>query len=498
MNPPALETLEAAAAQGDPGASIALANRLLAEHPAGTPRHHEGLQRLEREATGPRAAEALWLLGAYHLQVTGTGGAHARARRWLREAASTGMPPAIDRLADLELSQLDGSGSIDGARELQQSLADQGYQRAAWEAAYLCAQAPDVDGAEVATAFLRACALGYPPAYFSLGLRFASGDGVGRDPELGWALLRRAADGGFAGAAEAAAALCPGFETRDEALRLHAAFKANLVDAHTLLGQLRPGIPGPGRAVHPLVLRVESHLAQVRHPAIGTDDAGRLCIRAQAAPRSVGNTSWTWLSQAPRVATCSGFATLEECAHLINKVATALRPASEYRRGNSANEDAELESFSGRGHPIGALHTDAVTRMLERKVVVMTGRSMRKLEPCSIVCYRPGEEYRPHVDFFSDEQILINRRSRSDFGGQRVATFLLYLRAPDAGGETSYPRAGVEVAGESGMAVIHYNVTPDGRQDHASLHAGRPIVRGEKWLWRSTLRAHSLYDPEDA
>jgi hypothetical protein len=47
------------------------------------------------------------------------------------------------------------------------------------------------------------------------------------------------------------------------------------------------------------------------------------------------------------------------------------------------------------------------------------------------------------------------------------------------------------------MGVIHYNVTATGEQDHASLHSGKPIVRGEKWLWRSTLRKRSLYRRDD-
>lgn len=498
MSQPTLEVLQAATAQGDPGAAIALANRLLAEYAQGTLRHAQGLQLLERQAHGPRAAEAQWLLGAYYLQVSTGGSAHQRAYGWLEQAAAHGVAPAIDRLADLQLSQLAGPCSAHAAQLLQQSLADQGYQRAAWEAAYLLAQDAEADGIQVAAGFLRACALGYPPAYFSVGLRFAMGEGVARDSELGWALLRRAADGGFAGAAEAAAVLCPGMDASDAARRLHVAFKANLADAHPLLGQLRPGKPGPGAPIHPLVHQLESHLARVEHEAITLDANGRLRIRAAAAARHATNTAWSWLSQQPRVAVCRDFATFEECSHLVNKVAAAMRPASEYRRGNSANEDAELQSFSGLGHPIGALHTDAVTRMLERKVSAMTEWPIDRLEPCSIVCYRHGEEYKPHVDFFTDAQVATNRSARGDFGGQRIATFLLYLRAPEAGGETAYLAPGIDVSGEPGMAVIHYNVTPDGRQDEASVHAGKPIAQGEKWLWRSTLRAHSLYDPEDA
>lgn len=42
--------------------------------------------------------------------------------------------------------------------------------------------------------------------------------------------------------------------------------------------------------------------------------------------------------------------------------------------------------------------------------------------------------------------------------------------------------------------MLHYNVSADGEADPASLHAGRPIEGGEKWLWRSTLRANPLVE----
>ena len=474
-----------------PEARVALANGLLSGNPPGSVEHERGLELLRAEAAADGGAHARWLLGAYYLQVSSRSGAHSQALHWLGRAAADGIPPAVDRLADLHLSGLGGKASPESALSLQLRLADQCYQRAAWEAAYLLDNLGPLDGLDAASAFLRACALGYPPAYYSLGLRFATGDGVGRDVGFGVALLRRAADGGFAGAAEAAAAFAAGDDGKSD---WYARLKINLHEAHPLLAGLVPGRPDGLRPAHPMVYQLERHLVSIGHPALGLDGDGRAVVAPDFAARRVpGPRAWTWLSTQPRVAVCPGFATAEECAHLVNKVAAALKPAAEYRRGNSANENAELESFSGRGHPIAALHTDSVTRMLERRVAAMAQWPMEQLEPCSIICYRPGEEYSPHVDFFSDEQIAANARLRRDFGGQRVATFLVYLKAPAAGGATSYLHSGLDVVGEDGMGVIHYNVTPDGAQDPASVHAGRPVVSGEKWLWRSTLRAHSLY-----
>jgi prolyl 4-hydroxylase len=74
-----------------------------------------------------------------------------------------------------------------------------------------------------------------------------------------------------------------------------------------------------------------------------------------------------------------------------------------------------------------------------------------------------------------------------------VASFLLCLKAPDAGGETVYDHTGLSVKYETGMATLHFNVTPDGSPDAQSLHHGCPVQLGQKWLLRTTLRENSLY-----
>lgn len=474
---------------------LAVANRLMAQHAPGSADHERGLELLQAEAAADGGVEARWLLGAYFLQVSSRRDAHAQALRWLRLAAAEGTAPAVDRLADLYLSGLAGEVSDSQALDLQLRLANQGYQRAAWEAAYLMDRLGPYQQLDATTAFLRACALGFPPAYYSLGLRFVAGHGVARDVAFGRALLRRAADAGFLGAAEAAGEHAGDAEDSD---RWHERLKENLHAVHPMLARLAPGRPDTSRRTHPMLPQLERHFVSIGHPSLRLAADGRAVIVRDGSEQPASRApAWTWLSHHPRLAVCRDFASREECAHLINKVAAAMKPATAYRRGNSANEDAELESFNGQGHPVAALHTDSVTRLLERRVAMMTDWPMEKLEPCSIIRYRPGEEYKPHVDFFSDGQIEANRRIRRDFGGQRMATFLLYLKAPDAGGETSYLEPGVNVTGEDGMGVIHYNVTSSGMQDPASLHAGRPIIRGEKWLWRSTLRQHSLYDSSD-
>ena len=65
-------------------------------------------------------------------------------------------------------------------------------------------------------------------------------------------------------------------------------------------------------------------------------------------------------------------------------------------------------------------------------------------EPCQVLRYRPGEEYKRHPDFFdpADTEELRN-------GGQRMATFIIYLSTlpRSSGGSTVFPRTGQRGAG---------------------------------------------------
>lgn len=64
---------------------------------------------------------------------------------------------------------------------------------------------------------------------------------------------------------------------------------------------------------------------------------------------------------------------------------------------------------------------------------------------------------------------------------------LFYLNDVEEGGATSFPRwlnaessQPLRVKPEAGMAVLFYNMLPDGNYDERSQHAAEPVVKGEK------------------
>jgi prolyl 4-hydroxylase len=492
-----LEQQGLAARAAGPDAMVKIANALLAGHGYGTDEHDLGHALLLEAAQRDGGIEAKWLLGAYYLQVSSRPGARDHVARWLQEATRAGMPMAADRLSDLYLRGWGVPCAPGRALALLDALAAQGYARAAWEAGYLRSSWRLGEDGHENHAFARACALGYPFAYYSLGLRFALGAGVRQDAALARALLLRAADAKIPDAAAAAASLAPESVCGAEAAKWYGSLKANLDTAQLLLQQLHPAQLNEAAPLNPRLPAVENHFATLGHPAFKMDGNGRLYVVSDgSASLRANDSAWDWRSDAPRVGIREHFATREECAHLINSITPRLAQPGDYRRPGD-NDAGEVSHFNGSGSPIGTLYADPVVRTLERRVAEATQWSLDAIEPSSIIRYQHGQEYRPHVDFFTDGQVERNAIDRQDYGGQRIATFLLYLRAPEEGGETHYHGSGLSVSGSPGMGVIHYNVTPEGQNDLASRHSGRAIVRGEKWVWRSALRANTFDHPAD-
>jgi prolyl 4-hydroxylase len=100
--------------------------------------------------------------------------------------------------------------------------------------------------------------------------------------------------------------------------------------------------------------------------------------------------------------------------------------------------------------------------------------------------YAVGERFKPHHDFL-DPANEAYRNTLSRFG-QRIATFLIYLNDAYSVGETSVPAIGLNFRAETGDALFFANVTREGAPDPSTLHAGRPPLSGEKWVFSQWIR----------
>jgi hypothetical protein len=130
---------------------------------------------------------------------------------------------------------------------------------------------------------------------------------------------------------------------------------------------------------------------------------------------------------------------------------------------------------------------DHVLEAIERGLSRVTGLPVLNGEFLQILRYRPGEQYRLHVDYFN-ESGAGSYQSLAD-GGQRAQTVLTYLNDDYTGGSTSFPRLRLDVKGRRGDMLHFHNLDADGLGHRDTLHAGLPVIAGEKWLLSQWIRS---------
>ncbi len=186
------------------------------------------------------------------------------------------------------------------------------------------------------------------------------------------------------------------------------------------------------------------------------------------------------LSEAPDVRRFPGLFTAEECAYLIDVAAPALSPSVVVDPRTGQQVPNPIRTSSVAGFPF--TDENPAIHALNKRLAAASGTDVRSGEPLQVLHYAPGQRYHEHSDALPN--VAPNQ--------QRVLTFLVYLNDDYAGGETSFPRLGLQVRGRAGDGLLFRNATPDGRPDERALHAGLPVTRGVKHLASRWIRAAPL------
>jgi prolyl 4-hydroxylase len=165
---------------------------------------------------------------------------------------------------------------------------------------------------------------------------------------------------------------------------------------------------------------------------------------------------------------------VEECEYLIGLSARLLVPAEVLDRTTGQRAQSRVRTNSVA--VFWPVHQDLVVHAINLRLAAATALPAENGELLNILMYRPGEEYRPHYDFFPPAI------AAGDPNGQRIRTLLAYLNTDFADGETSFITAGMKIKGNVGDAIVFHNCDAAGAPDRSTLHAGLPVTRGQKWL----------------
>jgi prolyl 4-hydroxylase len=127
-----------------------------------------------------------------------------------------------------------------------------------------------------------------------------------------------------------------------------------------------------------------------------------------------------------------------------------------------------------------------VAERIDRRLAALAHWTPECSEPFQLQKYGPTQEYRPHYDWLDPDSA--GHRAHLARGGQRLATFVLYLCDVAQGGGTVFPHLGLEVFPKKGNALWFLNTDSNHQPNPKTLHGGAPVVSGTKIIANKWLR----------
>ena len=175
------------------------------------------------------------------------------------------------------------------------------------------------------------------------------------------------------------------------------------------------------------------------------------------------------------------FITKEECEEIIALAEPKLIKSLVV--GNDDGADTPSETRRSMQTFLSKQSTPLIKR-LEDRIAKLTQTPVENGEDFQIVRYDINDEYVAHHDFFH----TAHPNLRLDQCGQRIATVILYLNTPEAGGATEFAKLGIQVQATQGHALLF--TYPN--QEQESLHAGLPVKAGVKWIATKWIRERTF------
>jgi prolyl 4-hydroxylase len=185
----------------------------------------------------------------------------------------------------------------------------------------------------------------------------------------------------------------------------------------------------------------------------------------------------------PQVILLGNVLSAEECDAIVAHCGTR------YTRSTvTAEADGASVVHEGRTSEMAFIQRGEaeVAERIDRRLAALAHWSPECSEPFQLQKYGKTQEYRPHFDWLDPDSA--GHRTHLARGGQRLATFILYLCDVEQGGGTVFPALGLEVFPKKGNALWFLNTDNNHQPDQQTLHGGAPVVSGTKIIANKWLR----------
>jgi len=170
--------------------------------------------------------------------------------------------------------------------------------------------------------------------------------------------------------------------------------------------------------------------------------------------------------------TIDDFLSAAQCRALVELIDGASNPSALFNadefQGYRTSDSCNLSPY------------DPVVRHIELALSGLLGIDPKHGETLQGQRYRQGQQFKPHADFFYIDQLYWEDVKKH--GGQRTWTAMIYLDAPETGGETAFPHLPLRVQPKPGQLLAWNNMTADGSPNNWTIHEGRPVEKGIKHI----------------
>ncbi|MCK4492804.1 MAG: 2OG-Fe(II) oxygenase [Methylococcales bacterium] len=179
----------------------------------------------------------------------------------------------------------------------------------------------------------------------------------------------------------------------------------------------------------------------------------------------------------PSMVLMDNFLSHQECDTMISLIEKKLTPSKTVDK--TTGDFKIIKARSSEGSYFRLCENDFITTIDER-IGALMNFPIENGEGIQVLRYPVGGEYKAHFDYFDPKNS--GSRQQINRGGNRVATLVMYLNDVEAGGETLFPKIGFAATPKKGAAVYFESINAQKKLDPMSLHAGAPVIVGEKWI----------------
>jgi prolyl 4-hydroxylase len=162
---------------------------------------------------------------------------------------------------------------------------------------------------------------------------------------------------------------------------------------------------------------------------------------------------------------------------VIDLAKNNLNPAAVYAQNA---KDVRMKEIRDNQQYITPLPVNSILiSLLQRAMCSDNYRDLAYAEPMVIYRYAEGQQYKWHYDFVTPSNP--QAQQEIEFFGQRRRTRIINLNDNFEGGETAFKNWEIAVSAKVGQ-VIRFENMLGSEVDKTSVHAGKPITKGEKWI----------------